>query len=70
MPKGMSGLELAKQLLRDRPALKVNYASGYSTEFAGGKQKLREGVNFLQKPFVGQHLLKTIRENLDAPAKL
>ena len=69
MPQEMSGLELAKQLLLEKPLLKVIYISGYSTEFTASKLDLREGVNFLQKPFVGQQLLKTIRENLDKPAK-
>jgi CheY-like chemotaxis protein len=69
MPNGMSGLELAKQLLLEKSSLKVVYMSGYSNEFAANKLDLREGVNFLQKPFVGQQLLKAIRENLDKPAK-
>ena len=68
MPDGMSGLELAKQLLSKKPSLKVVYMSGYSTEFAAGKLDLRQDENFLQKPFIIDHLLKTLRNNLDKPA--
>ena len=65
MPEGLNGLELANQLKSEKPQLKVVYISGYSTEVAGGKLGLQEGVNFLQKPFNAEHLLQTIRQSLD-----
>jgi PAS domain S-box-containing protein len=67
MPGGMSGIEMAARLLKDRPKLKVIYASGYSAEAIDRNFPLVEGVNFLAKPFVMQKLAKTIRDNLDAP---
>ena len=68
MPGGMSGKELAEQLLKENPKLKVIYASGYSAEVAGKDFPLKEGVNFLTKPFETQKLAKIIRDNLDARA--
>lgn len=65
MPGGMSGKELAEQLLLRDPQLKVVYASGYSAEIAGKDFPLEEGVNFLTKPFESHKLAQTIRKQLD-----
>ena len=65
MPGGMSGKELAGQLLQQNPKLKVIYASGYSVEVAGKDLLLEEGVNFLAKPFQTSKLAQTIRKCLD-----
>jgi FixJ family two-component response regulator len=65
MPGGMSGLDLGERLLKDNPKLKVIYASGYSAEVAGKDFPLKEGVNFLTKPFEAQRLAQTIRNCLD-----
>ncbi len=65
MPDGMTGHELAEQLRAKRPNLKVIYISGYSPEFAGADLALKEGINFLQKPFPPHKLLQTVRDCLD-----
>ncbi len=65
MPGGMTGKELAAQLLQHNPKLKVIYASGYSLEVAGKDFPLEEGINFLNKPFQAQKLAKTVRRCLD-----
>ncbi|HEY1661431.1 MAG TPA: PAS domain S-box protein [Verrucomicrobiae bacterium] len=65
MPGGMTGKELAARLLKEKPNLKVVYTSGYSAEIVGKDFPLREGVNFLTKPFQAINLAKTIRDNLD-----
>jgi two-component system, cell cycle sensor histidine kinase and response regulator CckA len=65
MPGGMTGKELAAQLLQQNPKLKVIYASGYSLEVAGKDFPLEEGINFLNKPFQAQKLAKTVRRCLD-----
>jgi two-component system, cell cycle sensor histidine kinase and response regulator CckA len=65
MPGGMSGWELAKELKSRQPRLKVVYASGYSPELLGNSQELREGVNFLAKPYQPKTLAKTVRCCLD-----
>jgi PAS domain S-box-containing protein len=65
MPHGMSGRELAGRLLRDKPALKVIYSSGYSLAVVGSDMVLQEGLNFLQKPYNPRRLAQAIRDCLD-----
>ena len=67
MPDGVNGRELAGQLLASRPELKVIYTSGYSTDIAEADFTLREGLNFLQKPYSSQKLAEIVRECLDNP---
>jgi CheY-like chemotaxis protein len=45
---GMSGVELAKQLAREKPVLKLIFASGYGIEIA---KNLAFPVTVLPKPF-------------------
>jgi FixJ family two-component response regulator len=45
----------------------VLYASGYSAEIAATDFPLKEGVNFLTKPFHSQKLARTIRDKFDKP---
>ena len=66
MPEGMSGQALAAALRERRPDLRVVFTSGYSSEFVGGHIALREGVNFLQKPYRPTTLLATVRAVLDS----
>lgn len=68
MPDGMSGRELADRLLAANPSLKVIFTSGYSPEIAGKNSHLREGVNFLAKPFAPPKLAETVRAQLDRMA--
>jgi CheY-like chemotaxis protein len=65
MPGGMTGKELAEQLLQENPKLKVIYTSGYSEEIAGPDFILEDGVNFLPKPFRARKMAQTIRNLLD-----
>jgi PAS domain S-box-containing protein len=66
MPDGVSGGKLAEQLRAQKPALKVLFMSGYTGEIAGRGLNLREGVNFLQKPFSPTRLAQVVRDCLDA----
>jgi CheY-like chemotaxis protein len=66
MPDGMTGKDLAQKLHEESPKLKVIYMSGYSVEVVGKDFPLKEGENFLTKPFQASKLAKTIREKLDA----
>jgi FixJ family two-component response regulator len=65
MPGGMNGKELAGQLLKQDPKLKVIYVSGYSVAIAGKDLPLEEGVNFLTKPLETPKLAHAIRNCLD-----
>ena len=67
MPEGLTGQQLAEKLKVQNPSLKVIYSSGYSAELVSGEgMDLREGLNFLQKPYHPQKLAQTVRGCLDA----
>jgi CheY-like chemotaxis protein len=65
MPGNMPGYELARQLLAEKPQLKIIYTSGYSEDLADKRVTLMEGVNFLQKPYAPQQLAEALRKTLD-----
>jgi len=65
MPGGVTGHELAQQLLAKKPSLKVIYTSGYSAEVFRGDFVLPQGVDFLRKPYRAEDLLAAIRAALD-----
>jgi CheY-like chemotaxis protein len=62
---GVSGPELTKQLIEQRPALKVIYMSGYTEEAIARHGVLTPGIAFLQKPFTSETLGRKIREVID-----
>jgi len=64
MPEGVSGRELAEQVLRDRADVKVIYSSGYSMDVVGMESTLQDGTNFLQKPYDPETLALTVRNSL------
>jgi two-component system cell cycle sensor histidine kinase/response regulator CckA len=66
MPGGINGKDLAERLLKENSKLKVIYASGYTAEVAAKDSPLKEGVNFLTKPFQSFKLAQTVRQSLDA----
>ena len=65
MPDGISGRQLAEKLKADNPGLKIIYTTGYSPDLMGKEVALREGVNFLQKPYPPQKLVETVRNGLE-----
>ena len=65
MPDGISGRELAKRLLADKSDLKVIYSSGYSLDLVGRDSMLKEGVNFIPKPYTTGSLARVVRDCLD-----
>ncbi len=65
MPNGLRGNELADRLRQERPDLRVLFSSGYSADFGTGSSPLSERVNFLEKPYKPEFLLKKVRECLD-----
>jgi CheY-like chemotaxis protein len=66
MPGGMTGIELSELFLKDRPDLKILYSSGYSAELAGKNLLLKEGANFLSKPYDPRTLARSLRASLDS----
>jgi CheY-like chemotaxis protein len=65
MPGGMMGTDLATQLKRENPRLKVIFTTGYSPGMAAVQHSLQEGVNFLPKPYSPTRLAEVIRTCLD-----
>lgn len=62
---GMSGLQLADQLIHVHPKMKVLYMSGYTDNGVFHQGNLKEGVNYIQKPFTIDGLMKKMREVLN-----
>ncbi len=63
---GMDGRELADELRRRRPGLRVLFVSGYAQDIVGHHGVLDAGVELLQKPFNSGALLARVRAVLDA----
>jgi two-component system cell cycle sensor histidine kinase/response regulator CckA len=68
MPEGITGRDLGVRLRDSEPSLPIVYMSGYSYEVAGDNFTLKEGVNYLPKPFDLASLAKIVRGMLDRGA--
>ncbi len=62
-----SGRELAAQVAIHRPAIKVLYISGTADDAIDRHRVLSPGIEFLQKPFARDQLVRKVRKVLDAP---
>jgi CheY-like chemotaxis protein len=65
MPK-LNGRELVRRLAKERPLLRVLYISGYAGDAIVEHGVLAPDVEFLQKPFTANALLRKVRRILDA----
>ncbi len=61
---GMSGPELAKQLLAREPGLRVLFISGYTGDEVLGESVIQPEATFLEKPFDAGRLLRVVDEIL------
>jgi PAS domain S-box-containing protein len=69
MPGGLNGRQLADEMIRRRPSLKVLYTSGYTENAIVHHGRLDQGVALLNKPYRKADLARKIREVLgSAPA--
>ena len=66
---GMSGLDLATDLDREYPNLKILYISGYIDSLAADALSRRSPDRVLLKPFTEQALLDRVRLLLDIPPR-
>ncbi len=64
---GISGRELAKQLLEFHPETKILYMSGYTQDVFTETGHHDQPIAFLQKPLEQEPLLRKLREMLTAP---
>ena len=62
---GMSGRQLADQLIPARPEMKLVFMSGYTQDLISHHGVLDPGTVLLEKPFGVESLLRKIREVLD-----
>jgi two-component system cell cycle sensor histidine kinase/response regulator CckA len=62
---GVTGPQLAKLLVADRPGLRMLYISGHSEAHSVPAGRVGPGTVFLQKPFTPEALLHEVRELLD-----
>jgi two-component system cell cycle sensor histidine kinase/response regulator CckA len=66
MPR-MSGRELADELHKKAPAVKVLFMSGYMDDAVVRSGVFQRDVEFLQKPFSPTELVRRVRKLLDSP---
>jgi len=64
MPGGLSGRDVAKRFVVERPESKVIFSSGYSDQLFGSEVDLREGVTFLPKPYLARQLTDAVARAL------
>ena len=62
---GASGPELTRQLVEQRPGLRVIYMSGYTEDAIVHHGVLKPGIAFLNKPFTSETLGSKLREVLE-----
>ena len=65
MPEGISGVELARQLLANRPGLKIVFTSGYTANEVNQEMLAQTRASFLSKPYTHSELAKAVRDCLD-----
>jgi len=69
MPQ-MSGREIAAQLARAKPSIKVLYMSGYTDEIIDRHGVLEPGVRLIAKPFAAAEMTRRVRMLLDEEPRL
>jgi two-component system, cell cycle sensor histidine kinase and response regulator CckA len=65
MPEGLTGLDLAQRLRRQKGALKVIIMSGYVSPDASEAIAADDGIFYLSKPFENATLTRVVRQRLD-----
>jgi CheY-like chemotaxis protein len=68
MPEGISGAELARQLVLNHSGLKIIFTSGYTANEVNTELLVKMSARYLQKPYTHADLVKAVRESLDKTA--
>jgi len=66
---GMNGRELAAQVRRIRPGIRVLYTSGFSSEASAAQGVLADEDDYLPKPYDANTLFEKVIEALSMPQK-
>jgi signal transduction histidine kinase/CheY-like chemotaxis protein len=66
LPRGLQGDALAEEALALRPRLPILFMSGHPRESLMHDRDLREGINYLSKPFTPDALIRKVQEVLNA----
>ena len=66
MPE-MNGRELADEIVRRRPSIKLLFTSGYTDDTIARRGALETGVAFIQKPYLPRALAWKVRKILGEP---
>lgn len=69
MPGTVSGLDLARRVLADKPELRVIIASGYNTDVLDPQNPLLDAITYVAKPVPPATLTHLIRECLHPKTK-
>ena len=67
LPSGTNGRQLANEVLRRRPGIKVLFTTGYARNAIVHHGRLDPGVHLIVKPFTQSALAGKVREVLDGP---
>jgi PAS domain S-box-containing protein len=65
LPGGMNGNQLAAEIAKTRPTLRVLFASGYTEDALIRQGRLQPGQMLIPKPFAGRELATRVRKVLD-----
>ncbi|MGZ4337358.1 MAG: hybrid sensor histidine kinase/response regulator [Gaiellaceae bacterium] len=63
--RGLNGRQAAEAVLEHQPHTKVLYMSGYTDDVIIRVGRFEPGTTFIQKPFSGEELARSVRELLD-----
>jgi PAS domain S-box-containing protein len=66
MPGGMTGYELARQVRRKFPQMKILLTSGYDAELAAAQDLDASDLRLLRKPYTQAELVRALQETLEA----
>jgi two-component system NtrC family sensor kinase len=66
---GKNGRELAEEVERRRPGIKIIFMTGYSRNAIVHQGRLDSGIELISKPLIEGVLARRIRQVLDAPTK-
>jgi two-component system, cell cycle sensor histidine kinase and response regulator CckA len=66
---GMDGVNLAKVVAELNPSINILFMSAYTEEALAIQNEMKSGRQFIQKPFVPDHLLRKVKESLEFSRK-